>query len=72
MVEIEKSDFDARMYTTHGSRKNMGKWARVNNKVALVFTKGKGVDEKIVGYELYEDMIPKLTSVQLPEYFLDF
>lgn len=72
MVEIEKCDFDARMYTTHGMRKNLGKWARVNNKVALVYTQGKDDEEKIVGYELYEDMIPILTSGLLPEYFLDF
>ena len=72
MTETATTDFNARMFTTHGVKKNQGKWARVNNRVALTYTEGKGDDERVVGYTPYEDMIPMVTSGQLPEYQVDF
>lgn len=50
MAETATTDFNARMYTTHGVKKNQGKWARVNNQVALTYTEGKGDNERVVGY----------------------
>lgn len=72
MAETATTDFNARMYTTHGVKKNQGKWARVNNQVALTYTEGKGDNERVVGYTPYEDMIRLVMSDQLPEYHVDF
>ena len=72
MAETAAADMNARMFTTHGVKKNQGKWARVNNRVALDYTEGKGENERIVGYTPYEDMIRMATSKSLPEYHVDF
>ena len=72
MAETATTDFNGRMYTTHGVKKNQGKWARVNNQVALTYTEGKGDNERVVGYTPYEDMIRLVMSDQLPEYHVDF
>lgn len=72
MSERSKTGNSTRMYTTHGAKKNQGKWARVNRKVALVYTEGQGDNEKVVAYTPYEDMIPIVMSDELPEYQVDF
>ncbi len=63
---------NSRMFTTHGRKKNQGKWARVNDQLALVYTEGKGEDERIIAYTPFEDMVPMITSGELPEYQVDF
>lgn len=72
MEEAVASDVNARMFTTHGKKKNQGKWARVNNRIALAYTEGRGKHERIVGYTPFEDMVQILTSESLPEYKVDF
>lgn len=47
MEETAASDANARMFTTHGKKKNQGKWARVNNRIALAYTEGRGEHERM-------------------------
>ena len=60
----------ARMFTHHGVKKNQGKWAFVNNCLALTYTEGK--PEKVVGYTTVEEMMTLAQSADLPRYELDF
>ena len=70
MAETKLKD-EARIYTTHGDRKNQGKLARINGHVALAYTKGNGPNEEIVGYTTLEELMIKAATCTLPQYQLE-
>lgn len=60
---------NSRLYTTHGEKKNQGKFAIINGQVALCYTKGD--NEEVVGYTLLSEILQK-SGMALPQYQLDF
>lgn len=70
MMNTTEIRSDGRMKTLHGKKKNQGKWARINNQVALTYTEGK--DEKVVGYTFLAEMMPMALSPDIPEVEVDF
>ncbi len=72
MSGISSTDSKTRMFTTHGGHKYQGKWARVNNRIALVYTEGRGDQEKVVGYTNLDDMMQIIASGQLPDLNLNY
>ena len=61
---------NARVYTTHGKKKNQGMLAIVNSKMALAYTDGKG--QSIIAYTYVEEIMKQGSTIELPQYQLDF
>ena len=72
MTDTATTDNNARIYTTHGVKKNQGQLAMVNRKVALAYVEKTGGIDRLVGYTYFEEMMQKACSDQLPEYTVDF
>ena len=72
MLESKTTQDSARVYTTHGVKKNQGVLAIVNNRMALAYTEGKGKDQRIVGYTYVEEIMHKAGTAELPQYTVDF
>lgn len=64
MTKCEESQIESRMYTTHGKKKNMGKWYKMDNRPVLAFTTGE--DEKVIGYTPIEDILKLAYAANLP------
>lgn len=62
----------ARVYTTHGAKKNQGMLAIVNCKVALAYTIGTGDNLQVVAYTYVDELMKRGISSELPQYQLDF
>lgn len=72
MAEPAKIDNSARMYTTHGVKKNQGQLAMVNRKVALAYIERQQGQDRLIGYTYIDEIVMKACSSQLPEYNVDF
>ena len=72
MAEPAKIDNSARMYTTHGVKKNQGQLAIVNRKMALAYVENKQGQDRLIGYTYIEEIMTKACSSKLPEYNVDF
>ncbi len=72
MEELKTVAENARVYTTHGLKKNQGMLAMVNRKMALTYTEGKGSNCHIVAYTYVEELMKQGTTCELPQYQLDF
>ncbi len=72
MAEISAPEKNARMYTTHGVKKNQGQLAIVNRKIALAYVENRHGQEHLIGYTYFDEMMDKVCSCQLPEYTVDF
>ena len=62
----------ARVYTTHGVKKNQGMLAMVNSKMALTFTEGKGENLQVIAYTYVDELMKRGITGELPQYQLDF
>ncbi len=62
----------ARVYTTHGVKKNQGMLAMVNCKMALAYTIGTGENLQVVAYTYVEELMKRGSTSELPHYQLDF
>lgn len=62
----------ARVYTTHGVKKNQGMLAMVNRKMALAYTVGTGENLQIVAYTYVDELMKRGITSELPQYQLDF
>ena len=62
----------ARVYTTHGKKKNQGMLAVINSKMALAYTEKQGEKMKIVGYTPVEEILKRGYSGELPHFQLDY
>lgn len=65
MVKTKTMTDEARMYTMHGRKKNIGKWFKKDGKPVLAFTKGE--NEEIVGYTTIEEIMHFAYAKDLPE-----
>ncbi len=72
MAETATTDKNARMYTTHGVKKNQGQLAIVNRKMALAYVEKTGGIDRLVGYTYFDEMMQKAYTNKLPEYNVDF
>ena len=63
---------NARVYATHGVKKNQGMLAMVNCKMALAYTEGKGKDLHVVAYTYVDALINQGITIELPNFILDF
>ena len=72
MDEPKTAAEKARVFTTHGVKKNQGMLAMVNSKMALTFTEGKGENLHIVAYTYVEELMKQGVTGELPQYQLDF
>ena len=72
MADTSTTDKNARMYTTHGAKRNQGQLAMVNQKMALAYIERLQGRDQLVGYTYIEEMMTKACSSQLPEYTVDF
>ena len=63
---------NARVYTTHGKKKNQGMLAIVNHKMALTYTEGKGDNLQVVAYTYVDELNNLCIARELPQYYLDF
>ena len=72
MANTSTTDKNARMYTTHGAKRNQGQLAMVNQKIALAYVERLQGRDHLVGYTYIDEMMKKACSTQLPEYTVDF
>lgn len=62
----------ARVFATHGRKKNQGMLAMVNRKMALTYTEGTGENLEVVSYTYVEELLQRGSTCELPQYQLDF
>ena len=69
-MSVKNGGSCARVYTTHGKKKNQGKLAIVNGQMALCYTEGK--DEEVVAYTPISELMQKSCGIVLQSYQLNF